>query len=331
MYGKIGDNSLTSTARHAIVMASDVEVRCTKRQLAAVKAANSRDCFAVSLYSLSLPGALRRGVTWYTSSTPAGSLFVLAVEGREESGKPSYQGSRYAVVFLPGRREARRNGLEAVHARRPSRRIARHAQTSQSERQSSRDSACESHRITRTHHRVAGGLKHGPSFHSCPHRRNRGDRHLAGRAGDLGVRHFPLNREAEMNVFDRNMPVFPAGRLDISGDRAILPVTGSETRQEAVAAAVKGDISTGKITAFRLLGRMGRACPGVSSCAFPTHSPLFRALESAGKATEALTTRRQHGQSRIVIRTGRGGTPRRHPPLPARRAPGNRRQIPRVP
>lgn len=75
-------------ANRAIVSASDVEVRCTKRQLATVKAAISRIYrFAVSLYSLSLPGALRRGVTWYTSSTPAGSLFVPAVEGREESRK----------------------------------------------------------------------------------------------------------------------------------------------------------------------------------------------------------------------------------------------------
>lgn len=68
---------------------------------------------------------------------------------------------------------------------------------------------------------------------------------------------------------------------------ATVCVTGFETRQQAVAAAVKGDISTGKITAFRLLGRMGRACPGVSCCAFRTHSPLFRAFESAGKATES--------------------------------------------
>ena len=93
MYGKIGDGSLTGGANRAIVMASDVEVRCTQRQLATVKAANSRiDRFAVSLYSLSLPGALRRGVTVYTSSTPAGSLFVPAVEGREESRKSSIHG-----------------------------------------------------------------------------------------------------------------------------------------------------------------------------------------------------------------------------------------------
>lgn len=84
---------MTGGANRAIVMASDVEVRCTQRQLATVKAANSRiDRFAVSLYSLSLPGALRRGVTVYTSSTPAGSLFVPAVEGREESRKSSIHG-----------------------------------------------------------------------------------------------------------------------------------------------------------------------------------------------------------------------------------------------
>lgn len=76
-------------------------------------------------------------------------------------------------------------------------------------------------------------------------------------------------------------------RLTGTAKHATVCVTGVETRQQAVAAAVKGDISTGKITAFRLLGRMGRACPGVSCCAFPTHSPLFRALESAGKATES--------------------------------------------
>lgn len=93
MYGKIGGGSLTGGAACAIVMASDVEVRCTQRQLATVKAAISRIYrFAVSLYSLSLPGALRRGVTVYTSSTPAGSLFVPAVEGREESGKSSIHG-----------------------------------------------------------------------------------------------------------------------------------------------------------------------------------------------------------------------------------------------
>lgn len=81
---------MTGGANRAIVMASDVEVRCRKRQLATVKAAISRiDRFAVSLYSLSLPGALRRGVTYDTSSTPAGSLFVPAVEGRGESGKSS--------------------------------------------------------------------------------------------------------------------------------------------------------------------------------------------------------------------------------------------------
>ena len=90
MYGKIGGGGLTGGENRAIVMASGVEVRCRKRQLATVKAANSRiNRFAVSLYSLSLPGALRRGVTYDTSSTPAGSLFVPAVEGRGESGKPS--------------------------------------------------------------------------------------------------------------------------------------------------------------------------------------------------------------------------------------------------
>lgn len=93
MHGKIGGGSLTGGVACAIVMASDVEVRCTQRQLATVKAAISRIYrFAVSLYSLSLPGALRRGVTVYTSSTPAGSLFVPAVEGREESGKSSIHG-----------------------------------------------------------------------------------------------------------------------------------------------------------------------------------------------------------------------------------------------
>lgn len=65
---------LTAGRLGAIVWVSDVEVRCKQRQLATVKAANSRTyTFAVSLY-LSLPGALRRGVTVCTSSTPAGSF-----------------------------------------------------------------------------------------------------------------------------------------------------------------------------------------------------------------------------------------------------------------
>ena len=119
-------------------------------------------------------------------------LFCAGRNKPGKAGKSSVNGGRYAVVFLPGRREARRNGLEAVHARRPSRRIARHAQTSQSERQSSRDSACESHRITRTHHRVAGELKHGPAFDSCPHDRRCG----AGRraAGAAACRRLALAR-----------------------------------------------------------------------------------------------------------------------------------------
>lgn len=74
--------------------------------------------------------------------------------------------------------------------------------------------------------------------------------------------------------------------LTSPGTHAIVCATGFETRQEAVAAAVKGDISTGKITAFRLLGRLGRTCPGVSSCTFRTQSPLFRVFENTGKATE---------------------------------------------
>ena len=87
---KTATSRLTSRENDATLSASDVRVRCTQRQLATVKAANSRiHHFAVSLYSLSLPGALRRGVTVYTSLTPAGSLFVPAVRGRGESGKPS--------------------------------------------------------------------------------------------------------------------------------------------------------------------------------------------------------------------------------------------------
>ena len=89
-FGKNYESRLTGGDACAIVMASDVEVRCVLRQLATVKAAISRIYrFAVSLSSLSLPGALRRGVTVHTSSTPAGSLFVPAVEGREESRKSS--------------------------------------------------------------------------------------------------------------------------------------------------------------------------------------------------------------------------------------------------
>lgn len=99
------------------------------------------------------------------------------------------------------------------------------------------------------------------------------------------------------------------GGLTGTAGCAIVYVTGLETRQEAVAVAVKGDISTGKITAFRLLGRMGRACPGVSSCAFPTHSPLFRALESAGKATEALTRRRHESCTAVNSRRNFNSSP----------------------
>ena len=75
----------------AIVIALGVGTRCQQRQLATVKAAISRIYrFAVSLYSLSLPGALRRGVTVDTSSYPGRLSFC---SGRrkleEESGKPS--------------------------------------------------------------------------------------------------------------------------------------------------------------------------------------------------------------------------------------------------
>lgn len=59
--------------RRDILIASDVEVRCSKRQLATVKAANSCNIFLQSPF-VSLPGALRRGVTYCTSSTPAGSF-----------------------------------------------------------------------------------------------------------------------------------------------------------------------------------------------------------------------------------------------------------------
>lgn len=104
-FGKNYESRLTGGAACAIVMASDVEVRCRKRQLATVKAAISRIYrFAVSLYSLSLPGALRRGVTYDTSSTPAGSLFVPAVEGREESGKPSIVRRHESCTAVSSRR-----------------------------------------------------------------------------------------------------------------------------------------------------------------------------------------------------------------------------------
>lgn len=104
MYGKIGDGGLTGGANRAIVMASDVEVRCTQRQLATVKAANSRiDRFAVSLYSLSLPGALRRGVTYDTSLTPAGSFCTGCERLGSACGKSSI---------------ARRSTCTAVNSRR---------------------------------------------------------------------------------------------------------------------------------------------------------------------------------------------------------------------
>lgn len=75
-------------------------------------------------------------------------------------------------------------------------------------------------------------------------------------------------------------------RLTSSEAHAIVCVTGLETRSKAVAVAVKGGNSTRKITDFRLLGRLGRTCPGVSLLTFPTQSPLFCALESAKKVTE---------------------------------------------
>lgn len=91
MYGKIGDGGLTGGANRAIVMALGVGTRCRKRQLATVKAAISRiDRFAVSLYSLSLPGALRRGVTYDTSSYPGRLSFCSGRRKLEgESGKSS--------------------------------------------------------------------------------------------------------------------------------------------------------------------------------------------------------------------------------------------------
>ena len=76
-------------------------------------------------------------------------------------------------------------------------------------------------------------------------------------------------------------------RLTNTAKHATVCVTGFETRQTAEAAAVTGDDPSEKNIVSRLLGRMGRACPGVSVCTFRTHSPLFRAFESAGKATES--------------------------------------------
>ena len=99
------------------------------------------------------------------------------------------------------------------------------------------------------------------------------------------------------------------GGLTGAAGCAIVYVTGLTTRQEAVTVAVKGDISTGKITAFCLLGRMGRACPGVSSCTLSTHSPLFCALTSAGKATEALTRRRHESCTAVSSRRNFNSSP----------------------
>ena len=99
---------LTSRANDAIFMASGVETRCTQRQLATVKAANSRTIIiAVSLSSLSLSGALRRGVTVYTFSTPAGSLFVPAVGSRGEGGKTSiHRRKQCCTITTPHRKSA---------------------------------------------------------------------------------------------------------------------------------------------------------------------------------------------------------------------------------
>lgn len=65
----------------------------------------------------------------------------------------------------------------------------------------------------------------------------------------------------------------------------ILPITGLETRVKAEAAAVTGCAPSEKITNC-LLGRLGLSNQGVSLTTFPTQSPLFRALTSAGKVTK---------------------------------------------
>ena len=96
---------MTGGANRAIVMASDVEVRCTQRQLATVKAANSRiDRFAVSLSSLSLPGALRRGVTYDTSLTPAGSFCTGCERLGSACGKSSIVRRHESCTAVSSRR-----------------------------------------------------------------------------------------------------------------------------------------------------------------------------------------------------------------------------------
>lgn len=78
---------------------------------------------------------------------------------------------------------------------------------------------------------------------------------------------------------------FSVSALNFSPACAILCVTGLETRVKAEAAAVTGCDSSEKITNC-LLGRLGLSSQGVSLTTFPTQSPLFRVLESAGKVTE---------------------------------------------
>lgn len=80
---------------------------------------------------------------------------------------------------------------------------------------------------------------------------------------------------------------FSVSELNFPPACGILCVTGLTTRQEAEAAAVTGCVPSEKIIANCLLGRLGRSNPGVTSCTLSTQSPLFRALTSAGKATES--------------------------------------------
>lgn len=101
--------------------------------------------------------------------------------------------------------------------------------------------------------------------------------------------------------------------LNFSPAWSIICVTGLTTRQTAEAAAVTGDDSSEKNIAICLLGRLGRIIPGVSVCTLSTHSPLFRALTSAGKVTES-----PHKQEAKNVRPVSGAVPAR----PPRKKPG---------
>nr|DAM90938.1 MAG TPA: hypothetical protein [Caudoviricetes sp.] len=105
---------------------------------------------------------------------------------------------------------------------------------------------------------------------------------------------------------------FSVSALNFPPACGILCVTGLETRAKAEAAAVTGCDSSEKNIANCLLGRLGLSNQGVSFATFPTRSPLFRALESAGKVTE----RPQQKEAENDLRPVSGPVLRSAPGLP---------------